>query len=50
MFGYEADEVVGKPVTMLIPNRYRAAHLKGMERFQSSGEGHAHYKARRENH
>ena len=38
MFGYEENEVLGKSLTMLMPERYRAAHLHGLERFKSSGE------------
>ena len=38
MFGYEADEVTGCSLTMLIPERYRAAHVAGMARFQATGE------------
>lgn len=33
IFGYSEDEVLGKPVTILIPERYRAAHRAGVERF-----------------
>ena len=38
MFGYQEEEVLGKPFTMLIPEQYREAHLKGMERNQSGKE------------
>jgi PAS domain S-box-containing protein len=31
-FGYQADEIVGKPLTCLMPERYREAHQKGLER------------------
>ena len=40
MFGYEDDEVIGKPLTILMPERYRAGHLNGLARFQSTGEAH----------
>lgn len=33
IFGYSEDEVLGNPVTILIPERYRAAHRTGVERF-----------------
>ena len=39
MFGYQEEEVLGQPLTMIMPERYREAYLKGMERLQSGGEG-----------
>ncbi|MGR6466517.1 putative bifunctional diguanylate cyclase/phosphodiesterase [Rhizobium sp. PAMB 3182] len=30
MFGYDADEIVGKPITVIIPERMRGAHTAGM--------------------
>ena len=33
IFGYSEEEVLGKPVTILIPERYRDAHRSGVERF-----------------
>jgi PAS domain S-box-containing protein len=38
IFGYASEEVIGKNVTMLIPERYRNAHKAGMERFLETGE------------
>ena len=38
MFGYDENEVTGRSLTILMPERYRAAHLQGLERFQSTGE------------
>ena len=38
MFGYAQDEVLGRPLTILIPERYRDAHQKGLERYVSTGE------------
>jgi len=38
MFGYTAEEVVGHPLTLLMPPRYRQAHQQGLERFRSTGE------------
>ena len=37
VFGYRPDEVVGKPLSMLIPERYRAAHAAGLARYLRSG-------------
>jgi diguanylate cyclase (GGDEF)-like protein/PAS domain S-box-containing protein len=33
MFGYSADELIGKPLTILIPERFREAHAKGMKEY-----------------
>jgi PAS domain S-box-containing protein len=33
MFGYRAEEVIGKPLSMLIPGRYRAQHPSHVEGF-----------------
>jgi PAS domain S-box-containing protein len=38
IFGYSADEVLGNPLTLLIPGRYRDAHQKGLERTRSTGK------------
>ena len=38
MFGYTAEEVVGKSLTLLMPHRYRQAHQQGLERIRSTGE------------
>ena len=38
IFGYQEEEVLGQSLTMIMPERYREAHLKGMERLQSGGE------------
>lgn len=32
MFGWAAHDVLGKPITMLMPSRYRASHERGIER------------------
>jgi|GEM_PF-1883853 len=36
MFGYQADEVIGKPLDDLIPQRYRVSHRRHMKDFASS--------------
>jgi len=38
IFGYAADEVLGKPLDLLMPERHRDAHQKGLQRFGSTGE------------
>ena len=37
MFGYAAEEVVGRPLTILMPEGVREAHERGVDRFSSSG-------------
>jgi PAS domain S-box-containing protein len=38
MFGYSAEEMFGKPLTLIMPARYREAHTQGMNRLQTTGE------------
>ena len=39
IFGYSEEEVLGKPLTILMPERYRNPHEKGLEHFRRTGEG-----------
>ena len=40
MFGWEASEVEGRPLSeIIIPPRYRAAHERGLKHFAETGEG-----------
>jgi PAS domain S-box-containing protein len=39
MFGY-GKEIIGMPVTTIIPERYKQAHLDGMKRFLKTGKKH----------
>jgi len=40
IFGFSADEVIGKPLSeTIIPHQYREAHKKGMSHFLKTGEG-----------
>jgi len=39
MFGYPASDVVGRPMTMLMPERYRVAHRGGLRRYVETGRG-----------
>ena len=38
IFGYAAEGVIGRPVTLLMPARFHQAHLQGLNRFRSTGE------------
>ncbi len=40
IFGYSEEEVLGQPLTMIMPERYHEAHCKGIARLQSGGEAH----------
>lgn len=40
IFGYSADEATGQPLTLLMPEQFRAAHCEGLTRFQATGEAH----------
>ena len=37
LFGYTEDEVVGRPLSMIIPERHREAHRLGLERLAAGG-------------
>ena len=40
MFGWSRDEALGLPLAdVIVPERYREAHLKGIERYLATGEG-----------
>jgi len=38
LFGYAEKEVIGQPLTLLMPHRYREAHQAGMTRLEATGE------------
>jgi PAS domain S-box-containing protein len=38
MFGYSADEIIGKPLTPVLPGRFREDHQDGMHRVVSTGQ------------
>lgn len=37
MFGYSDSEVLGQPLTMIMPSRYRTDHLKALEQVRRTG-------------
>lgn len=37
VFGYSEEEILGKPVTILMPERYREQHAKGVQRYVQTG-------------
>jgi len=41
VFGWAEEEAIGSPLTMLMPERFRDAHLVGMRRVLDGGEPHA---------
>ncbi len=38
IFGYRKREILGKPLTILMPEKYRQAHLAGFQRFSDGGK------------
>ncbi len=38
LFGYAEAEILGRPLTALMPARYREAHQKGLHRLRAGGE------------
>src|ERR671914_1828347 len=38
IFGHRAEEVIGKPVTLLMPERYRELCVAGLHRYVRTGE------------
>ena len=40
IFGYSPNEVINRPVTLLMPERFHQAHRNGFERFLSTEEAH----------
>lgn len=38
IFGYSSDELKGKPLTLLMPDRNQEIYIKELEKFKSSGE------------
>ncbi|MBE7555917.1 MAG: PAS domain S-box protein [Anaerolineales bacterium] len=38
IFGYQAEEMVGQPLDLLLPKEYRAAHRQKVQSFMTSGD------------
>ena len=38
LFGYQADEILGRSLTTIMPVRYHAAHLQGIEHYRTTGQ------------
>jgi PAS domain S-box-containing protein len=38
IFGYKAQDVIGQPLTVLMPPKYHEAHTKGLRRYLETGE------------
>ncbi len=41
MFGYSGEEILGRPTTVIMPQRYREAHKNGIQRSASKGKSSA---------
>lgn len=40
VFQYAEEEILGQPLSVLMPQRYRDLHLAGMQRIEAGGESH----------
>jgi PAS domain S-box-containing protein len=38
LFGYDSNDLIGQPLTVLMPERVRQSHLAGLQRYLASGE------------
>jgi PAS domain S-box-containing protein len=43
IFGYDLDEIVGKPMTMLMPEMMRKLHENGFKRYLATGKRHLNW-------
>src|SRR5262249_29297887 len=40
IFGYSTDQIIGQPLTVLMPERFHVSHRQGWERYRSTGVPH----------
>ncbi len=40
LFGFTEDEVIGRPIELIIPERFRKSHREGVDRVSSGGPSH----------
>jgi PAS domain S-box-containing protein len=40
LFGYTEEEVIGRPIDLIIPERFRKSHREGVDRVSSGGPSH----------
>src|SRR2546427_9874679 len=40
IFGYSAQEVIGKPLAVLMPDGFKESHQRGFKRYLETGEAH----------
>ena len=45
IFGYSSQELLGQKLTMLMPERFRPLHEKGIARYRETGERHLNWEA-----
>ncbi|HLJ68827.1 MAG TPA: EAL domain-containing protein, partial [Chloroflexota bacterium] len=45
VFGYSLDELIGRSLTMLMPDGMREAHRAGMRRYLTGGRRHLHWES-----
>jgi len=45
IFGWRPEELIGKTITLLMPERYRERHLQGIRRFIETGQRHVRWTA-----
>ncbi|MGB2634662.1 MAG: PAS domain S-box protein [Candidatus Acidiferrum sp.] len=43
IFGYDSSELVGKPLTLLMPEYMRELHTKGLKRYLATGQRHINW-------
>lgn len=44
IFGYGREELIGKPITMLMPERFRKRHLNSLQAYLETGKRHTRWR------